>query len=80
MLRELIYTVVVCHFSEILRMRCTNCWFEKKKQNNDRFLFYHSIFQISEKGDNLARYTQIFSRKFSFFSFLLPESLEFLVE
>ena len=78
MLRELIYTVVVCHFSEILRMRCTDCWFEKK--NYDRFLFYHSIFQISEKEDNLARYTQIFSRKFSFFSILLSESLESLVE
>ena len=79
MLRELIYTVVVCHFSEILRMRCTDCWIEKKK-NNDRFLVYHSIFQISEKEDNLARYTQIFSRKFSFFSILLPESLESFIE
>ena len=49
------------------------------KKNNDRFLFYPSIFQIPEKEDNLARYTQSFSRKFSFFSILLPESLEFLV-
>lgn len=78
MLRELISTVVVCHFSEILGMRCTDCWFEK--ENNDRFLFYHSIFQISEKEGNLARYTQIFCRKFSFFSVLLPESLESFIE
>ena len=39
--------------------------------------------KISKKEDNLARYTQIskfFSRKFSFYSFLLPEFLEFSVE
>ena len=39
--------------------------------------------KISKKEDNLARYTQIskfFSRKFSFYSFLLPEFLEFWVE
>ena len=39
--------------------------------------------KISKKEDDLARYSQIsnfFSRKFSFYSFLLPEFLEFSVE
>ena len=40
--------------------------------------------KISKKEDNLARYIpkfrNFFSRKFSFYSFLLPEFLEFSVE
>ena len=42
-----------------------------------------SFSKIAKKGDNLARYTQIFDifpRKFSFHSTLLPEFLEFSVE
>ena len=70
MLRELIYTVVVCHFSEILRMRCTDCWFEKKKLWPLSFLPQH-FPNFRKRGQPSEVYPNFLPEVFFLFNFAL---------